>query len=121
MKDDVRDLRHARYGLDAEVTEGGDGPGIKVGVCQLAPGSRRNPCVHHELGIRLDAVNATRHEEPVKVIVKAVHIVFGNDGHFATQGQLAAFPGFSDDFGRLILLGKFSIGGNSSPVALVMY
>lgn len=50
MKEDLRCLRHARYGFDTEVSQGRDGPSIEVGWNELTTSFCGDESVGHELG-----------------------------------------------------------------------
>ena len=108
MEEVLRELRHAADGFDAEVAEGGNGPGVLVFGHETAAVCWGVHLVQHELSVGFDGVDAAREEEFVEVVVHAVHIVFGYDAHVA-----AAFFGDGPGF---VVAGNLAAWVYASPV-----
>lgn len=70
MEQYLRDLGHARDGLDGEVAETVDGPGILVGLDEAAAIWRISEEVESKLSVRFHRVDATRKEKSkIRVLV----------------------------------------------------
>ena len=70
MKQYLRDLGHARDGLDGEVAETVYGPGVLVGFDEAATIWRVSEEVESKLSVRFHRVNATRKEKSrIRVLV----------------------------------------------------
>ena len=63
MKQYLRDLRHARDGLNGEVAETVDGPGVLVSFDEAAAIWRISEDIESELSVCFDGIDATREEE----------------------------------------------------------
>lgn len=77
MEEYLRHLGHARDGLDGEVAEAVDCPGILVGFDEAAAIRRIGQEIESKLRIRLYRVNATKEEESkgcVSVVIDARHV-----------------------------------------------
>ena len=77
MEDYLRNLGHARDGLDGEVAEAIDCPGILVGRDEAAAIRRIGEEIESKLRICLYRVNATKEEEPkscLSVVIDVRHV-----------------------------------------------
>ena len=78
MEEYLRHLGHARDGLDGEVTEAVDCPGILVGFDEAAAIRCIGQEIESKLRIRLYRVDATKEEESkgcVSVVIDVRHVL----------------------------------------------
>ena len=74
MEEYLRDLGHARDGLDGEVTEAVDGPGILVGFDEAAAIWRISQEIESKLSVRFDRIDATREEKSWSSILVVIDL-----------------------------------------------
>ena len=131
MEEYLRDLGHARDGLDGEVSETVDGPGILVGFDETAAIWRISQEIESKLSVRFDRIDATREEKswssslvvidpskflrnlPVEVVVHPVNVICIHHCHCLRWNETPLFA----DGDSLILFGDTPVRRNTAPVS----
>lgn len=117
VEENLRRLGHTGDGPAAEVAERGYRPRIEIRVHQLSPSLGGNPRIHHELSVRLDAIDAARNEEPVEVVIKLVDVFLGYNGHLPAHREISPQRILADHLLCFIDLCEITFGGDACPIA----
>lgn len=74
MEQYLRNLGHARDGLDGEIAETVDGPGVLVGFDEAAAIWRISEEIESKLSVRFDGVDATREEKSMGYVLVVIKV-----------------------------------------------
>src|ERR1700712_1875167 len=68
MEENLGSLGHAGYGLDTEMTECGNHPGIEIRRNEITASFGRDECIEHKLSTAIISLNETQKMFPYSVL-----------------------------------------------------